>query len=228
MDARIVESGRDIPLYHHDITAGEVYCLLGKTDPVILELGCNDSETTRGFLMAMPNAKVIAFEPDPRPLARHVCRNDPRVTLFECAISDRDGTAPFTQSGGQVKGSTAPCSEDWDYSGSLRVPTGHLDRDKQVKFPSTIIVQTRRLDGIPPVAALPFVDLIFADLQGSEAAMILGGQETLRKTRWLYLEYYDVEQYDRQADLKGLLSFLLDWDLTAKYADNALLKNRLL
>lgn len=206
-----------------DITVGELRYLIGHDHPTIIEVGSNDNETTRQMLAVMPRATIVCFEPDPRPLARSVCLKDRRVTIHQCAISDRRGTFTFHQSGGQVPHSKAPCADDWDYSGSLCRPTGHLDRDKFVTFPTTIEVPTETLDGM--IGGLA-IDLIFADVQGAEARMILGGQRTLRRTKWFYCEFYDIEQYERQPDLKGLLAFLPDWDLVGIYANNALFKNR--
>jgi 2-O-methyltransferase len=209
--------------YGRDIMVGELRHLVGRDDPVILEVGCNDGETTAKMLQIMPRARIVCFEPDPRPLARSQVRRDRRVTIHQMAISDRKGTFTFHQSGGAVSGSTAPCRDDWDYSGSLCRPTGHLDRDHFVKFPSKIEVATRTLDSMAPWGR---IDLIFADVQGAEARLILGGQATLRRARFFYCEFYNVEQYERQPDLKGLLSFLPDFDLVATYADNALFRNR--
>lgn len=216
--------GHGVEQLAHEITAPEMRVILQKRDPFIIEVGCNDGETTCLFLDEMSGATIACFEPDPRPLDRFLLRNDPRVTLFRCAISDRNGKATFHQSGGEVPHSRAPCRADWDYSGSLHVPTGHLERDKVVTFPTTIEVETRRLDDVP--LGWPVIDLVFADIQGAEARLILGGQETLRRTRWLYIEFYDVEQYERQPDLKALLAFLPDWNLAALFNDNALFRNR--
>ena len=72
------------------------------------------------------------------------------------------------------------------------------------------------------------IDLIFADVQGAEARLILGGQQTLRRTKFFYCEFYNVEQYERQPDLKGLLSFLPDYVPVGIFGDNVLLKNTLL
>src|ERR1700676_4003626 len=44
--------------------------LVGKQDPTILEIGCNDGNDTMAFLRAMPQAKIFCFEPDPRAIAR--------------------------------------------------------------------------------------------------------------------------------------------------------------
>ena len=208
-----------------DITVGELRYLIGKDNPVIVEVGCNDGDTTRQMLAVMPFARIVCFEPDPRPLRRSFVKGDSRVTTFQLAISDRQGTKEFIQSGGAVPDSTAPCKDDWDYSGSLCRPTGHLERDKLVKFPSTIEVQTKTLDSMAPRG---LIDLIFADVQGAEARLILGGQQTLRRTKFFYCEFYNVEQYERQPDLKGLLSFLPDYVPVGIFGDNVLLKNTLL
>lgn len=224
-----------IPRRDSDITVGELRHLLGRDDPLIIEVGCNDCETTAKMLAVMPNARIICFEPDPRPLERNVCRGDKRVKINRVAISDRYGEKTFYQSGGEVPHSAAPCKDDWDYSGSLHMPTGHLERDKLVKFPSKIIVQTAPLDSfmaqfnvfnLHSKTKTRQYDLLWADPQGSQARIILGGQKTLWRTRYFYCEFYDIEQYEREPDLKGLLSFLPDWDLVGIYADNALFRNR--
>jgi tRNA G46 methylase TrmB len=44
----------------------ELVTLLGKDDPVILEIGANDGGHTALFLELFPKAKIYAFEPDPR------------------------------------------------------------------------------------------------------------------------------------------------------------------
>lgn len=215
-----------IPKRASDLTGDELRGILGRSDPVIVEAGCNDGTNTLEFLEAMPGARVICFECDPRPLARFRCRGDPRVTLREHAISHRGETLVFHQSGGVVPGSSAPCAKDWDYSGSICQPTGHLKRDAMIKFDNTLTVPAMSLDEALEEYGLGRVDLLWADLQGAEARMILGGQRTLAMTRYLYCEYYDTPLYDRQADLKALVSFLPDFDLQGIYGENAFFRNR--
>jgi len=218
-----------VPKHHHDITAAELYAILGKRDPKIFEVGAADGQTTQQFLDVMPDAEIACFECDPRCLeALHrKFRGHPQVRIFDVTISDRNGEATFYQSGGLIPHSTEPCREDWYLSGSLHKPTGHLERDQWVKFPTQVKVRTAMLDMFSYLPEHGDIDLMFVDLQGAEARLILGGQHMLRKTSWLYIEFYDIPQYDRQPDLKGILSFLPDFDLVAIYADNALLKNRL-
>lgn len=216
----------DVPKRANDLAGVELREVLGRDDPVIVEAGCNDGTNTLEFLAAMPDAVVICFECDPRPLTRFRCRDDQRVTLREHAISHRRDTLTFHQSGGEIPGSTAPCAQDWDYSGSICRPTGHLKRDVRIKFDNTLTVEALSLDEALEEYRLARVDLLWADLQGAEARMILGGQRTLAMTRYLYCEYYDTPLYDRQADLKALVSFLPDFDLQGIYGENAFFKNR--
>jgi FkbM family methyltransferase len=215
----------DIPKRDTGLLVGEMRQLIGRDDPIIVEAGCNDGTDTELFLLAMPQARVICFECDPRPLARFKCRWDERVILREHAVSHRRGLVVFHASGGKIDGSEAVCADDWDYSGSICQPTGHLRRDPRINFDRKIQVEAVSLDEALDQYQLPRVDFIWADLQGAEARMILGGQRTLAKTRFLYLEYYDTPLYDRQADLKALVSFLPDFELLGIYGENALFKN---
>jgi len=214
----------DVPKRDRDIKAEEVRELVGRDDPLIFDCGCNDAESSAGFLRVMPRATIVCVECNPQPLKRFKLRDDPRVTLFECAVYHRNGRIKFFPSGGKIPGSNAPCADDWDYSGSTRRPTGHLIRDSRITFDREIEVEARTLDEL----AARFrgcIDFIHADLQGGEASMILGGQQTLARTRWMYLETHKQELYERQADLRGLLSFLPDWSLVGIFAENALFKN---
>src|ERR1700691_421767 len=75
--------------------------LLGTDAPVILEIGANDGLHTLGFLRLFPNAKIYAFEPDNRALAKFRANvTDPRVRLFETAIGAIDGEMKFHSSSG--------------------------------------------------------------------------------------------------------------------------------
>ena len=61
------------------------------------------------------------------------------------------------------------------------------------------------------------VDFIWADVQGAEADLVLGGRETLKRTRFFYTEYSNRELYEGQADLGQLLAMLPDFELVHRY-----------
>lgn len=86
---------REPPLTPGSFDVAILPALLGKQDPVILEIGCNDGGQTRDFLRLFDQARIYAFEPDPRARQRFSAAvDDPRVALFDIAISDKTGRGP--------------------------------------------------------------------------------------------------------------------------------------
>lgn len=123
--------------------------------------------------------------------------------------------------------------QNWNLSGSLLKPTGHLNRDKQTSFGDPIQVEMRRLDMVFRHLAIDGtgelndrVPFIWCDSQGSEARVILGARDILVKTCYFYTEFYDTPQYDRQPDLYGIYCMLPDFDPIGIFGDNCLFKNR--
>lgn len=189
-----------------------VRCLLGE-DPepkTILELGAHVGQDT-AWLSQIPGASVHAFEPDPR----NSQPERPNVTVYRMAISDRDGRAPFLLS---AKG----WGRDWSQSSSLHKPKNHLTRYPMVSFGETVQVETRRLDSVIPPGRVAF---IWADVQGAEREIILGGRETLARTRYLFTEFSDDEMYEGQAGLSEILSLLPGWRVLEMWEDDVLLEN---
>ena len=204
----------ELPVTPGELNRDALPALLGKDDPVILEVGCNDGLHTREFLRLFPHSTVYAFEPDPR------------VRLFDIAVSDVDGEIDFHMSNGAP---TAECAavlpKGWDYSGSIRKPTGHLDVHPWCTFDQIIKVKTRTLDGWCQQHGVDHVDFIWADVQGAEGDVIRGGSRALAKTRYLYTEYSDRPLYEGQIDLRTLLALLPDFTVVDRFAMDVLLKN---
>lgn len=125
--------------------------LVGKAAPVILEIGANDGSHTLEFLKLFPNARIYAFEPDPRAFAKFKANvTDPRVSVFEMAIGAKDGEAEFHVSSG-LPPNLSPQDrinypQGWDQSGSLRPPKIHKIVWPWCKFERKIIVHVKRLD----------------------------------------------------------------------------------
>jgi methyltransferase, FkbM family len=94
---------REPPLTPGEFDLNALPRLLGKEDPVILDIGCNHGDQTLEFLRLFKDSKVYAFEPGPRALDgfRSVVKNE-RAKLFDFAISDKDGTTEFHVSNGLV------------------------------------------------------------------------------------------------------------------------------
>lgn len=208
---------------------------IGRSDPVIIECGCHDGRDTKSFLDQFPGCSIICFEPDPRPLQRHDppgfmdrIGDDPRVRLIRAAVGDRDGLTNLWRSSGQPPHKHLQRASDWDDSNSICRPTGHFDYSPWCKFPDDLrlVAPVVRLDTWLETAGPASIDLIWADVQGAEAMLIRGATETLKRTRWLYTEFYDRPMYEGQPNRAEIEQMLPGWELRAIYhGENILLEN---
>ena len=218
---------REPPITPGEFDLSSLPSLLGKDDPVILDVGANDGGHTLVFLEMFPRGRVYAFEPDPRAAATFRRKvTTPRATLYELAASDVDGASEFHVSGGAPppeSGVTRP--EGWDLSGSLRRPKAHLELHPWCTFGEPITVETKRLDTWRREQGVETVDFIWADVQGAEENLILGAQETLARTRFFYTEYGDRELYEGQIGLKQIQELLPDFEVLLRFQGDALFKN---
>ena len=219
------------------IPPNEIARLVGHQDPVFLEIGCNNGWDTLTFLEAFGGGRFYCFEPDPRPAAdfrKNV--TDPRVRFYEVAISDKDGyTTMYRSSGMPPKHSKSKygLDGDWNLSGSICKPTGHLEYSPWVTFPEShrLEVEMMRLDTWFASAPETEIDFIWADVQGAEALLLIGGQETLRHTRYFYTEFVNPkahrtdELYEGQPSLEKICQMVPNHNLIAICGnDNALFK----
>jgi FkbM family methyltransferase len=195
---------------------------------VILEIGANDGGHTQWFLEIFENPRIYCFEPDPRAAARlrKNIGNRPNVTLFELAMSDRDGEVTFYQSGGARNGDQLEAMpEGWDLSGSIRKPKDHLIIEPGVTFDQTIKVRTTSLDHWAAQHAIEDIDFIWMDVQGAERDVLSGGKETLARTRYLYTEYSEREMYEGQYSFRELVNALPGFEVVIRYPADVLLRN---
>ena len=220
---------------HHEppVTPGkfaleELRGLLGKPDPVILEIGCNDGMHTLQFLTLFEGARVYAFEPDDRARKRfQAAVHDARVQLFATAVGASDGVTEFYPSDGAPDAEWAKRLPDgWDMSGSIRPPKKHLEFHPWCRFRPSVEVAITRLDTWARTQALDGADFIWADVQGAEKDLIAGAHETLKKTRYFYTEYSNLELYAGQTQLVELLKMLPDFEVVRRYQGDILLRNQ--
>jgi len=219
------------------LTPAKLCEVLGGPPKFMVEIGCNDGEDTVRFLTAFPACRIVAFEPDPRAIAKFesvmmragVYSN--RCDLVKAAVSDEIGTAPLYMSAGEI-GFHDP---EWDKSSSICRPTRHLIRSPEITFPeddshrrSVVLLTLDTWWGLwredcPECTA---IDLIWCDPQGAQAKIIRGGAEALQSTRWLYIEYYESPLYEGEPTLGEIIMMLPDWELVATYEhENALFRN---
>lgn len=205
--------------------------LLGTDAPLILEIGANDGTDTVRFLRAFPDATVRAFEPDPRAVTKFKARGyHPRLHLFEIAIGADDGEAGFYASSGLPSDMSLDVRNNyplgWDQSGSLKAPKNHKAVWPWVKFERKFKVAVKRLDTWAKDRGVTAVDFIWADIQGAEGDLIVGGMDTLANTHYLYTEYSNDEWYEGQPNLAKLESMLPTFSILRRYPMNVLFENR--
>lgn len=199
-------------------------------NPVILEIGANTCEDTYDIILnanlraQSKHLKYYAFEPEPKNIAKikqsHILNY---VTLVEKAVGSHDGKATFYQSSGNID----PRGPDWHGSGSIKSPKKHLEIFPWCKFNTSVEVDVTRLDTFFDQEQLNHIDLIYADTQGAENDIILGGQKSLLKTRYFYCEYYESEMYEGQIPLSQWMKNLpRNWEITELWPNDVLLRNK--
>lgn len=145
------------------------------TNPLILDCGANIGLSVIYFKLLYPNARVIAFEPDPaifQALVKNVASFDLRnVELHQAAVWTENGSVAFMQEGG--------------FSG--RVQAGSLQ---------TVSVPSLRLRD---QLANP-VDFLKVDIEGAEFDVILDCADRLSNVNRLFIEYHSEANKPQRLD----------------------------
>lgn len=215
----------NFPISPGALSAEEIRALVGRNDPVIIEVGANSGQTTVEMLRCMPLATIHAFEPEPRAIAkfrRNVPASD-RVHLHECAVGATNGSVTFHRSSGAEH--LPDYQAGWDQSGSIRKPLTHLQVWPWVKFESKIEVPLITLDTWAEQDQVGAADFIWADVQGAESDLIEGAIKLLPSVRFFYTEYSNSEWYEGQITLPQLAAKLPGFELVRRYQMDALFRN---
>jgi 2-O-methyltransferase len=205
----------------------EIKQLLGKDNPVIFEIGANDGGDTYGFLNTFPNCKMYCFEPDKRAIEKFKARiKNPNCTLYECGIGNIDGELDFHESSGNPGGAHTHFG-DWDKSGSIKKPKNHLIQHEWCKFNKVSKIQITKLDTFTESNNIGLIDFIWADVQGAEDDMILGGLKTLNdNVKYLFTEVDTDEAYEGAITLDRILELLPNFEVVKRFEYDVLLINK--
>ena len=79
--------------------------------------------------------------------------------------------------------------QEWDLSGSIREPKGHLLVHPWCEFEKQIVVATTRLNRWTHEEGIRVADWMWIDVQGAKSDVIRGCSGVLRNPRFLYDEY---------------------------------------
>jgi len=140
---------------------------LGKTSNCI-DIGAHHGHILREILAAAPRGTHFAFEPIPGLYKKLQKRFGKKVVLYNCALSDRKGTAEFN------------LVVDKPAISGLKKRTDYGPHPV-----STFSVSTERLDDIVPPDVK--IDLIKIDVEGAEMLVLKGAVELLRRNKPIVL-----------------------------------------
>ena len=145
-----------------------------KKDPLILDLGANIGMSLAFFKQQYPEARILAFEPDPRNfeiLSENVKRNGwSGIQLFDVLLADREGKMDFYTSRGE--GASLESS----------VFQGGIPQAVKVTVHSALLSGFIREE----------VDFLKMDIEGSEGMVLreLSASGALIKIKALAIEYH--------------------------------------
>jgi FkbM family methyltransferase len=209
----------------HPAVAAAAAALTGITEPVVIELGCNHGMMTREiwnqiFASRGGHGQLLAVEPDKRAIDRGQGTYPPGVEPTWGALSDRDGLVDLHMAqavGDRGHGSSTICKPLPSLSAEGMFPW--------LKFPDVMTVPCMTLDTFCQQARVGAIDLLWADIEGSEARLIAGAKKMLPRTRLIYLETWKSKIFEGQLPEDELLAKLPGWEIIYTEPSHALLRN---
>lgn len=157
------------------------------TKPVIIDCGANIGISVVYFKRLYPNAKIIAFEPDPvlfsllsKNISNFAFEN---IELRQAAVWVNDKGVDFRQEGGH----------------SGRIAENKND-DTVVSVPSVCL---RSL-----LESVDSVNMLKMDIEGAEAAVLFDCGQMLKKCEHVFIEYHS--RNDQKQELHKILELFYD------------------
>ena len=161
-----------------EIFRGEIYKFKTESDSVtIIDCGANIGLATLYFKRLFPNARIIAYEPDPNIFA--IMRNNidafgfDGIILKNEAISNKEGEVNFHLEGG--------------HSGMIVQNTSETN---------VVPVRCARLKNI--LSKFEEVTFLKIDIEGHENEVIFDIEPELKKVQYLFLEYHSFMDSNQQ------------------------------
>jgi 2-O-methyltransferase len=203
----------------------------------IFDVGTYDGSDSLEFNQIFPLAEIFSFDADNRSveLFKKEVGNNPRIKLFETALSDVDGYVDWYSSNSETR-RHYEYQDSWSASSSIKKPDNHLNIFKDISFSQDSKVKSTRLDTwIREHSYLDSIDIMWVDVNGGEREFIKGGLDTLKtKVKYLYIEFNGVGDKKLYKDCftsDDILKHLDFFELKGTYNfmgnfGNVLLKNK--
>jgi FkbM family methyltransferase len=164
---------------------------------IILDFGAHDLRDSLILAESFPTTKIYAFEANQEYYNRCLSNNrfSDRIFVFHLAISNENSTVEFHITLGNVGASSMLKPIDW-------VPWTTDNRILKVNVPSI------RLDTWMVENNIPFIDLIWMDVQGAELLCLQGLGENISKVKMIQTEVGVQAYYEGHTLYPEIDSFL--------------------
>jgi FkbM family methyltransferase len=174
------------------------------TDPlVILDVGSRDLIESIELSNAFPNAKIIAFEPNPTQfkICSDASKPYPNIDVYEYALSDEEGITDFWIVNENVGASSIlqPAEKFLD--------TGWLGH-KPCTYYKISGIRMRRLDSVLKELNISKVDVVWMDIQGNELRALKGMGDFLKDVKMMQVEAAVIPYYKGHAPKDELEKWL--------------------
>lgn len=169
--------------------------LLGRPDPVILDIGAHRGESVEFFKSIFPESDIHSFEPDPQSFAVLKSVADRVGTkAYNTAASNRSGTIDYYAQELSHLGGLFPINRD--SSDSL----GYARDAKNEK----LAVQATRLSEFLTTHGITRVDLLKIDVQGAEEEVLTGAGAELGLVKNISVECNLFDFYGASKSMYGI------------------------
>lgn len=178
-------------------------------NPVIVEAGAHKGRDTVKMAKLLPDGTIHAFEPVPALFTELslATANYPHVICYPVALSNKESEATLYVSSGA---STA--------ASSLLEPHTYRTERPEVEF-SPLSIRTTTLDAWSKAHAIPVVDFLWLDMQGSELSALEGAQSLISQVSALVIEANLTERFKGAPSYDDILSWGQRHSFTALLQD---------
>jgi FkbM family methyltransferase len=186
----------------HDAYVQQSKLFAGRNAMTIFDVGANVGQTVARYKGIFPDSTIYAFEPHPQAYAQLAAytRQMEKVHPFEMALDNRDGAADFflnTYSETSSLMETTTMSKEIWGEGAM-TPAGSIQ------------VKVSTLDSFVAAHAVPVIDILKLDTQGTEYKIIEGAARTLAagKVKAIYTEVITLPTYSQQKEIHQIMEML--------------------
>jgi FkbM family methyltransferase len=177
--------------------------------PVIFDIGAHHGESVAFLSPLFPKATIFSFEPDPSSFDVLLKSVPKSVSCFNLAISDIDGSATFFQN--KISHTNSLLKVNLSSRDSISIANANANNDTKYfeGFNTEVQVTAMTLDSFTKQHSIDGIDLLKIDVQGAESRVLVGGKETLKRTKAVVMEIGFFDYYEQQTAFMDVEKVLL-------------------